>query len=178
MSSSSGFTWPWQYNFPPFFTLQPQSETRSKQIESWRSLVLDYCQCKGITTLDLTESASCPLFHNAEINRRLPEAAIGEVFKELQACGNLEWTDGKSKRRCRIFWRSPSEWADMIYNYARENGLNKGGICTLYELTESDEVLGQPFYQLDKELLLKSLQVLEAENKAEIFEDNEGVKFF
>lgn len=60
--------WPWQYSFPPFFTiqvsihvliltytshnpwqwrswpLQPHSATRAKQLEAWRHLVLNYCQ--------------------------------------------------------------------------------------------------------------------------------------
>ena len=35
--------WPWQYSFPPFFTLQPHKDTRDKQIEAWRHLVLNYC---------------------------------------------------------------------------------------------------------------------------------------
>ena len=38
--------WPWQYSFPPFFTLQPHKDTRDKQIEAWRHLVLNYCQVR------------------------------------------------------------------------------------------------------------------------------------
>ena len=63
----TGMDWPWQYSFPPFFTiqvsnhvlinlilslipddcsslLQPHSATRAKQLEAWRHLVLNYCQ--------------------------------------------------------------------------------------------------------------------------------------
>jgi hypothetical protein len=36
--------WPWQYSFPPFFTLQPHAPTREKQLEAWKHLVLSYCQ--------------------------------------------------------------------------------------------------------------------------------------
>ena len=65
--------WPWQYSFPPFFTiqvsihvliltytshnpwqwrswpLQPHSATRAKQLEAWRHLVLNYCQVDNPT---------------------------------------------------------------------------------------------------------------------------------
>ena len=37
----SHFEWPWQYNFPPFFTLQKHQETREKQIDQWISLGSD-----------------------------------------------------------------------------------------------------------------------------------------
>ena len=61
-----GMDWPWQYSFPPFFTIQvsgpghnslpnkstadndflsqPHSATKAKQLEAWRHLVLNYCQ--------------------------------------------------------------------------------------------------------------------------------------
>ena len=31
---------PWQHSFPPFYTLQPHQETKRKQLEAWRSIVL------------------------------------------------------------------------------------------------------------------------------------------
>ena len=63
--------WPWQYSFPPFFTIQvsgpglviyslpnkstadnnfltqPHSATKAKQLEAWRHLVLNYCQVES-----------------------------------------------------------------------------------------------------------------------------------
>ena len=36
--------WPWEYSFPPFFTLQPHHPSRQKQIQSWKHLVIAYCQ--------------------------------------------------------------------------------------------------------------------------------------
>ena len=62
---------PWQHNFPPFYTLQSHSETRKKQLEAWRSIVLDFCQKNGLTSLDVSEAASSPLFNNEDIKRRL-----------------------------------------------------------------------------------------------------------
>ncbi len=63
--SSSGF--PWQHSFPPFFTLQPHRETRAKQLAAWRSIVLDYCQRKGLSVVDVKEIAKSDLFVNKEI---------------------------------------------------------------------------------------------------------------
>ena len=178
------FNFPWQYSFPPFFTLQPHEETRKKQIESWKSLILDYCQSGGIQTLDISSIQSTSLFHNKEIGRKLSENSIREICKELEKSGNLEWISktgvGKNgvNNKCLIYWRSPAQWADLIYNYVRQNGLNRGSVCTFYELTEGDEVSNQPFYNLEKQLLIKSLEVLAKEEKAEIFANDQGVKFF
>ena len=41
---TSTFSFPWQHEFPPFYTLQTHRETRAKQLEAWRSVILDYCQ--------------------------------------------------------------------------------------------------------------------------------------
>ena len=54
-------------------------------------------------------------------------------------------------------------------------------VCTFYELMEGEDSKGQPFHHLDKELLIKSLQTLEHQKKAEIFggaHGDKGVKFF
>ena len=75
MSSSlkPEFKFPWQYSFPPFFTLQPHAETRAKQLSAWRSLVLDYCQHGGIAAVDVADLARSPLFRNDAIGRRLDD---------------------------------------------------------------------------------------------------------
>ena len=38
--SNSASEFPWQHSFPPFYTLQPHQETRRKQLDAWRSIVL------------------------------------------------------------------------------------------------------------------------------------------
>ncbi len=64
-SSSSPF--PWQHSFPPFYTLQPHRETRSKQLSAWRGIVLDYCQRKGLSVVDVKEIEKSELFNNKDI---------------------------------------------------------------------------------------------------------------
>ncbi|KAI2658886.1 Vacuolar protein-sorting-associated protein 25 [Labeo rohita] len=111
------FEWPWQYNFPPFFTLQPNVDTRQKQLAAWCSLVLSYCRHRKLYTLDVLEAQESPVFNNKKIERKLSVEAIQVVFEELRKKGNLEWLD-KNKSRCLIMWRRPEEWGKLIYQWA------------------------------------------------------------
>ena len=139
--------------------------------------MLDYCRRRSLTSIDVVEIASSDLFRNQKINRRLNEEFIQTILEDLKSKGNLEWVD-KSKKRAHIYWRSPEEWASLIYAYAKANGMTGGTVCTFYELTEGSDVIGQPFQGLETELLVKSLKSLEAKGKAELFQGDEGVKFF
>ncbi|KAL5006014.1 hypothetical protein ScPMuIL_017172 [Solemya velum] len=65
------FEWPWQYNFPPFFTIQPNIDTRKKQLEAWCSLVLAFHRHNKSYSLDITEAQTTPLFYNKKINNIL-----------------------------------------------------------------------------------------------------------
>ena len=71
-----GFQWPWQYHFPPFFTVQVNSDTRAKQLEAWCRLVLDYHRAHKSYVLDTSEAQSSPLFSNQDINRILVSLAL------------------------------------------------------------------------------------------------------
>ena len=68
-SLPADWQWPWQYSFPPFFTLQPNSDTRAKQLEAWCDLVLAYFKSTRSYMLDVNEASSSPLFYNEEISR-------------------------------------------------------------------------------------------------------------
>lgn len=179
-SGKSSSSFPWQHSFPPFYTLQPHRETRQKQLEAWRAIVLDYCQARNISTADVAALAKSDLFHNKAIKRQLSGEALDAVLDDLRARGHLEWLDKGRRQRCRIYWRTPQEWAALIYAWARENGLTNT-VCTLYEITEGQQD-GQhderPFANLEKETLVQALKVLQNEKKAELFDNDEGVKFF
>ena len=68
MSLPAGFQWPWQYEFPPFFTVQPNTDTRRKQLDAWCDLVLAYHRVTKSYLLDVNEALSSPLFFNSKIN--------------------------------------------------------------------------------------------------------------
>lgn len=74
----AGWQWPWQYDFPPFFTLQPNSDTRAKQLEAWVELVLAYFKATRSYLLDVNEAGSSPLFSNKEKKReRIERLCLG-----------------------------------------------------------------------------------------------------
>eukprot|EP00088_Acartia_fossae_P046253 TRINITY_DN49936_c0_g1_i1.p1 TRINITY_DN49936_c0_g1~~TRINITY_DN49936_c0_g1_i1.p1 ORF type:complete len:170 (+),score=20.48 TRINITY_DN49936_c0_g1_i1:30-539(+) len=167
--------WPWEYSFPPFFTLQPHLPTRQKQLQSWRHLVLSFCQNQNLSVLDLAEAGDLPLFFNSQLDRRLAKEEIREICDSLESTGNLEWTD-KSKRRAYIFWKSPAQLGMDIYNWVTASG-QTGTVMTLTELLEEGEN-GSSWKGISHEVLLKALLFLQKEKKAEVFEENDGVKFF
>ena len=68
MSLPASFQWPWQYDFPPFFTVQPNTDTRRKQLDAWCDLVLAYHRSTKTYLLDTNEAQSSPLFNNSKIN--------------------------------------------------------------------------------------------------------------
>uniref|UniRef100_A0A8C6Q139 Serine/threonine-protein kinase WNK4 n=1 Tax=Nothobranchius furzeri TaxID=105023 RepID=A0A8C6Q139_NOTFU len=115
-STAMSFEWPWQYHFPPFFTLQPNVDTRQKQLAAWCSLVLSYCRHHKLYTLDVMEAQESPVFNNKKMERKLSVEAIQVVFEELRKKGNLEWLD-KNKTRCLVMWRQPEEWGKLMYQW-------------------------------------------------------------
>jgi len=174
----AAFEWPWQYNFPPFFTLQPNLDTRQKQLDAWMALVLGYHRHHKQYTLDVTEAQSSPLFSNKQLSRRLPPEAINKVLEELLKKGHIEWTD-KSRRQCLVMWRTPEEWGKLIYKWAMDKG-HKNSVCTFYEITSGEDTTREEFHGLESWLLLRALKSLEAQKKAEVMSvgGSEGVKFF
>uniref|UniRef100_A0A8C5BVT5 Vacuolar protein-sorting-associated protein 25 n=1 Tax=Gadus morhua TaxID=8049 RepID=A0A8C5BVT5_GADMO len=149
------FEWPWQYNFPPFFTLQPNVDTRQKQLAAWCSLALAYCRHHKLYTLDVMESQESPVFNNKKIERKLSTEAIQVVFEELRKKGNLDWLD-KNKSRCLVMWRRPEEWGKLIYQWVSKVGMINS-VFTLYELSNGDDTEGEEFHGLEEWILLRSL---------------------
>ncbi|VDN50269.1 unnamed protein product [Dracunculus medinensis] len=172
------FKWPWQYEFPPFFTLQTTLVTREKQLEAWSRLVIDYCQFHKIYTLNIADISNSELFINANLNRKLSPAGVRAVFDYLEHKKHVDWLD-QSKNQCHIYWRRPEEWAALIYEWAVSNGLLNTP-CTLYEITQGDDVADESFFGLDKSVLLKSLAILVDQRRAQLLNigsEAEGVKF-
>ncbi|XP_023612667.1 vacuolar protein-sorting-associated protein 25 isoform X2 [Myotis lucifugus] len=78
------FEWPWQYRFPPFFTLQPNVDTRQKQLAAWCSLVLSFCRLHKQASMTVMEAQESPLFNNVKLQRKLPMESIQVVLEELR----------------------------------------------------------------------------------------------
>ncbi|CAJ0949172.1 unnamed protein product, partial [Mesorhabditis belari] len=146
------FKWPWQYDFPPFFTLQPVLITREKQLEAWARLVIDYAQHNKLFTLDIKEAEQGELFHNTKLNRRLSPEGVKAVFEYLEQKKHLEWID-TDHSRCHIYWRTPEEWGALIFEWAQSNGLANQS-CTLFEIAHGDDTVAESFHVWRSQILV------------------------
>ncbi|KAI0968278.1 ESCRT-II complex subunit-domain-containing protein [Xylaria arbuscula] len=184
-TAPTGFQFPREYHFPPFFTRQPNLSTRHSQHSKWASLILSYCAYHRLYKLSLTSPGTADLFHNRRIDRRLGLADAREVLEFMRRDGRVEFVHAASKGGeddgdvVWVYWRTPEEWAALVEGWVDETA-QKGTVLTLYELSQGDATTGTEFHGLDPELLQKALQVLVKRNKAQIFgqEDQLGVKFF
>ncbi|XP_065888714.1 vacuolar protein-sorting-associated protein 25-like [Dysidea avara] len=178
----SSFEWPWQYSFEPFFTIQPNPDTREKQLDAWCDLVLAYCKYTREYVLDVKTVATSTLFNNDQIKRRLSIEGVQAVLERLELKGHLEWQDS-SKSRCLVMWRTPEEWANIIYHWAQDSGLGDS-VCTLYEIHSGEENESQEFHGIDIWMLKRVVAVLQRQGKAELIagmapdDSDSGVKFF
>lgn len=174
----SSFNYPWEYNFKPFFTIQPNLETRKAQFEAWRSLILDFCQHQSIHQLHLRDWLNKPPFHNETIDRRLSLESLKLIISSLVEKRFAEWVGNKDKETCLIYSRPLDRWADIIYQYVKEKSLHNT-IQTFYEILEGDSAKDREFYQLDEIIFIKALKILEKQGKAVVIEmdGNKGIKW-
>ncbi|CAD7011879.1 vacuolar protein-sorting-associated protein 25 [Ceratitis capitata] len=171
------FQWPWEYTFPPFFTLQPHEETRNQQIKVWADLVLRYLKYLNKYQVNINES-TFPLFNNETLKRRLSPETILVILEYLQRTGHAAPLD-KRRIEWQVYWYTLEEYANMVYDWIQQTGqLNT--ICTLYEIASGENSEGMEFHGIDEKVLLNALRTLEIKGKCEVVEldDSYGIKFF
>ncbi|EPE03888.1 vacuolar protein-sorting-associated protein [Ophiostoma piceae UAMH 11346] len=123
--SSSSFTFPQYYSFPPMFTLQPNLNTRRAQLDKWSALVLAYCRhyrifrlivgggppdATGPARVDSSMSGIADdddmpsvayyapdLFRNRNIDRAMPPSEIRQVLDDMKRQGRIEFVDQPQK---------------------------------------------------------------------------------
>ena len=165
------------YNFEPFFTIQPNIETRRQQLKAWRQLIVDYYSAINQHVLDVNQAINDPIFKNDKIQRQLSSDSVRVILSELQSNGVIEWTD-KKQDKCYVYWKRPEEWAQSILKWVEDKSMHNT-VCTFYEIVGSDDTIGYPFHGLDEQVLIKALKCLENQTKAVLidFDNNSGVKF-
>lgn len=170
--------YPWEFDFPPFFTIQPNLETRNAQLEAWRSLILDYCEQEKIYQLHLRDCLNKPPFYNEAKNRRLSLESLKVIIDSMVEKRYAEWKDIKTKELCMIYAKPPEQWAKIIRDYVKEKSLYNT-VMTFYELLEGDATQDREFHKLDETIFLKALKILEKAGKAAVIEmdGHRGVKF-
>lgn len=177
MQRLGNFKLPNFFNYPPYFTLQPVRETREKQVQLWKELILDYCRSQKIFVIGLEEEFA--LFSNKEIERSLSHEARDVFLSALVSEGRAEWMD-KNHRKCLILWHRIQDWADHVLNFVKENGF-EDSVMTVEDIRSGIESRGTELEGIDRGVLMRALKLLEQKGKAAIFKgsstDDEGVKF-
>lgn len=229
LGSSTDFSYPPIHAFPPFYTLQHNPVSRGQQLSQWRSLILDYCRHHRIFSLSPLPSTSDTaakshtaaadphksLFANHAIQRALSPESIRQILAHLVEHKQAAWEEhltgasakpkssnsGSASPKTYIYWKTPAQWGDAIYQWVMATGQNKS-IMTLFELTEGDLVQGRgkfspypsrygcirstclihlpsllchvEFYQLPTPLLRQALKHLSSQGKAQIFTGTEA----
>jgi ESCRT-II complex subunit VPS25 len=176
MQKLGDFKLPNFFNYPPYFTLQPVKDTREKQIQLWKELVLDYCRTQKIF---IVEPENFPLFTNSGIERSLSHEAREVFLSALVSEGRAEWMD-KGHRKCLVLWHRIQDWADLVLRFVKDNGL-EDSVMTVEEIRSGIESRGTELYGIDRTVLMRALKLLEHKGKLAIFKgtsaDDEGVKF-
>ncbi|ODV61843.1 ESCRT-II subunit protein VPS25 [Ascoidea rubescens DSM 1968] len=197
---SASFNFPSIYNFPPFFTRQPNNQVLNSQLANWSNLIINYCEFHRIWVINnagniksSSGSFDDELFHNHKINRKLNNEMFVEIFNYMLQnnlieifnndilnnfnIANTNMNVNKSKNSSKVnyivYWKKPEEWAQLILDWVEKNG-KSNSILTLYELTQNLSIKKEPFYGLHPFILLKSLKILSSDNRAKLMKDDNG----
>ncbi|KAM7267411.1 hypothetical protein ACFE04_009577 [Oxalis oulophora] len=177
MQKLGDYKLPQFFNYPPYFTLQPVKETREKQVQLWKEIILDYCRTQKIFLVGLEEEF--PLFSNPVIERSLSHEAREVFLSALVSEGRAEWLD-KGHRKCLLLWHRIPEWADLIIRFVKDYGF-EDSVMTIEEIRSGIETQGTELHGMDRTILMRALKLLEGKGKLAIFKgsstDDEGVKF-
>jgi ESCRT-II complex subunit VPS25 len=126
-------------DFPPFYTLQPNLDTRSKQLQLWRNHILNYSKENKKFLLDYS------LFTNPRINRSCNKEFIKIIIQELINSKDLYQVGNGGK--VLVLNYSFKEWGEKVYSFVRESG-QIGDVLTWFEIinTENQEFTGIGMY--------------------------------
>ncbi|KAI5436858.1 Vacuolar protein-sorting-associated protein 25, variant 4 [Lathyrus oleraceus] len=128
MQKLGEFKLPNFFNYPPYFTLQPVRDTREKQIQLWKELIIDYCKTQKIFVIGIEDEF--PLFTNTVIEnfdsaRSLTHEAREALLSALVSEGRAEWMD-KGRRKCLILWHRIQDWADILLQFREHDNWSTG----------------------------------------------------
>lgn len=188
-------------DFPPFYTLQPNLETRKKQTDAWIAYCLTWAKKHNQFELALpvinqdTNMENSP-FVNTKINRKLSSDAFSWIVGEAVRSGRGDALGGdflsddmteRKRAKCAdepLTWRcyDKQRLADEIWAWAVKTG-KKGSVETLFGLcADANDDLSCPvdewWMRMPRECVLGGLRVLEGmSGRIELIQSGEGVKF-
>lgn len=155
--------------FPPFYTLQPNIQTRQKQLTIWVDVITEHCR----TTKTFILNENDEIFANKQIKRKATRELIEHI---VDSTLSLEWNKEKTQILC--LWYSVEEWATKIQNFVESKSLQQT-VLTGYELLTSRE---EEFFEMDKTLFHRVLLYLEHKKSCVLIKnksvDEMGIKFY
>lgn len=184
------FQFPKIYNFPPFFTKQPNEQTWTAQRQQWTELVLAYCRFYRVWIInergvalsqgnidtdepEKKEAEESELFHNKQIDRKLDLDTIQILFKEMMSQGDVSLVNKKDSSRFFVHWNRPEDWAAMVLEWVESTG-QSGSVLTLYEIANGELSLRQEFHGIHPQVLELALAVLVKRGRAQLIKDEDG----
>ncbi|CCH42087.1 Vacuolar protein-sorting-associated protein 25 [Wickerhamomyces ciferrii] len=194
----SQYKFPQIYNFPPFFTKQPNEQTWQAQLNNWIQLILSYCKANKVWILnnkgealsqgnieDLEESITSlsinqddgiskdGIFVNNKIQRRLEPQVINEIFQQMVKNNDAFYITKKDQSSVFINFYRPEDWASMILEWIESTGQN-GTVLTMYEISQGDLSLNKEFHGIHPVILETALNVLVKRSRAQLLKDEDG----
>lgn len=143
--STMSYQFPQIYNFPPFFTRQPNEQTWQAQLNNWIQLILGYCKANRIwilnnkgkvlsqgniedmetpthdTTDDNNNLSKDGIFVNNKIQRSLDVQVVNEIFKTMVENSDASYTTKKDQTSIYVNFYRPEDWASMILEWVSLN---------------------------------------------------------
>ncbi|KAL7677298.1 hypothetical protein ACOME3_003534 [Neoechinorhynchus agilis] len=160
--------------FPPFYTLQPNLDTRHRQMQLWSDVLLDNYKHQNITKINIGTFRTDPIFQNQEINRCVDKEFLDVLQDYMISTESLVYSD-KTKSNVFVLWKSIPDWMNTIENFIKRFLLPRS-IVTIYQMiTEHPQ---EDFHQMDNDLMFLILRKIEQEHALiEIIENEDGCGF-
>lgn len=164
----SKYKFPPIHDFPPFYTFQEESRDASRiQVSAWTDIIMKYMKSKKQKELNLEKDLNSELFSNKKIGRQMSMDDALKIISIMVDSQNASYIDPSNKKRVKIIWRKPEEWAEILIRWATEKDL-RNTVLTFVEIAEGDDSVDWPFYKIDYEDLYKAAENLEKNKKAKI----------
>ncbi len=162
--------------FPPFYTIQPNLQTREKQLQIWKEHICQSCQSSSTYFISIANT----IFSNTAINRRISSEGFKVIGDYMVINASGVWVDPGNKTKLLVLWRTIPEWSAVVYNWAVAHG-KLNSVETVYSLHSGDDVRGTELENIPTEILNLALSFLQSQHKCVVFKGNtsedDGVKF-
>lgn len=174
------FEYPDYYDYPPFWTLQTNGQTRETQLKLWSNFICAFTKYYKRTEIDLISTLETPLFNNAKLGRKVSQQMAEEIIDSMVKAENAKWLES-TKTRVRIIWRTPAQIGQLVHEYLHDIG-SLNTVMTYEELVNGEDTTDQGFYGLSMDEFHDAMVYMERQGKCKIMAgktlSENGVKFF